>query len=93
VEVEVFLTSALGGGEWSDSCPGRFVPGFYWLGGRMGLGRAGEEKKIYSPPLLGCKLGRPACRLVIDGAAPVPNISFYVVCNYSGNSSEFIIEK
>jgi hypothetical protein len=26
VYIHIFLTSALGGGEWSASCPGRFAP-------------------------------------------------------------------
>jgi hypothetical protein len=26
VQVHIFLTSALAGGEWSDSRPGRFTP-------------------------------------------------------------------
>jgi hypothetical protein len=37
-----FLTSALDGGEWSASCPGRFTreerdPGTHWIGGWVGL--------------------------------------------------------
>jgi hypothetical protein len=39
--VKVFLTSALGGGEWSTSHPGRFTPrerapGTHWIGGWVG---------------------------------------------------------
>jgi hypothetical protein len=38
-----FLTSALDGGEWSASLPGRFTPGerapdTHWIGGCMGPG-------------------------------------------------------
>jgi hypothetical protein len=38
VEIHVFLISAPVGGEWSDSCPGRFTPeerspGTHWIGG------------------------------------------------------------
>jgi hypothetical protein len=38
VQIHVFLTSALVGGEWSTSRPGRFIPGeraprTYWTGG------------------------------------------------------------
>jgi hypothetical protein len=38
VEIHVFLTSALAGGEWSISRPGRFTlgekdPGIHWIGG------------------------------------------------------------
>jgi hypothetical protein len=42
-----FLTSALDGGEWSASCPGRFTPrervlGTHWIAGWVGL-RAGLD--------------------------------------------------
>jgi hypothetical protein len=38
VEIQVFLTSALVGGNWSASRPGRFTPGgraseTHWIGG------------------------------------------------------------
>jgi hypothetical protein len=38
VKIHIFLTSALGGGEWSASRPGRFTPGeiapgTLWIGG------------------------------------------------------------
>jgi hypothetical protein len=51
------LTSALDGGEWSASRPGRFIPrerapGIHWIGGRVGpravLG-AVVKRKIPSP--------------------------------------------
>jgi hypothetical protein len=47
VQIQVFLTSALVGGEWSASRPARFTagertPGTHWIGGwvgpRAGLG-------------------------------------------------------
>jgi hypothetical protein len=46
VYIHIFLTSALIGGEWSASRPGRFTPGerapfTHWIGG---CGRRGEEK-------------------------------------------------
>jgi hypothetical protein len=49
-----FLTSALDGGEWSASRPGRFtpgeiVPGTHWIGGWAGPGAgldAMEKRKI-----------------------------------------------
>jgi hypothetical protein len=50
-----FLTSALDGGEWSDSLPSRFTPGerapsTHWIGGWVGL-RVGLEdvEKILDP--------------------------------------------
>jgi hypothetical protein len=41
VEIHIFLTSALVGGEWSASRPGRFTPGerapgTHWIGGWVG---------------------------------------------------------
>jgi hypothetical protein len=33
VEIRTFLTSAVVGGEWSVSRPGRFTPGIHWIGG------------------------------------------------------------
>jgi hypothetical protein len=49
--IHAFLTSALDGGEWSASCPGRYTPGerasgAHWIGGLVGP-RTGldEEKK------------------------------------------------
>jgi hypothetical protein len=37
VEIHVFLTSALAGGEWSASRPGPSIPGTHWIGVWMGL--------------------------------------------------------
>jgi len=41
VQLHAFLTSALDGGEWSVSRPGRFTPrkrapGAHWIGGWVG---------------------------------------------------------
>jgi hypothetical protein len=41
VEIHIFLTSALNGGEWSATSPGRFTPGeiassTHWIGGWVG---------------------------------------------------------
>jgi hypothetical protein len=35
VEIQVFLTSVLVGGEWSASRPGKFIPGGYPLDRRL----------------------------------------------------------
>jgi hypothetical protein len=60
VSLHAFLTSALDGGEWSASRPGRFTPrdrapGIHWIGGWVGpravLDTGGEEKN--SQPLPG----------------------------------------
>jgi hypothetical protein len=65
----VFLTSALAGGEWSASCPGRFTPGEEphgthwiedWVDRRAGLDDM-EKWKFLTLPGLGLRhLGRPA---------------------------------
>jgi hypothetical protein len=62
------LTSALVGGEWSTSRPGRFTPGekapgSHWIGGSVDL-RAGlddlEKRKFLALPGLELRLGRLA---------------------------------
>jgi hypothetical protein len=67
--MHVFLTSALVGGEWSASHPGRFTPReraprTHWIGGwvvpESRSGRHGEEK-ILALPAVELRLnGRPA---------------------------------
>jgi hypothetical protein len=58
VKIHIFLISALAGGEWSASRPGRFTPGeralgTHWLGGWVDL-RAGlddvEKRKFWTLP-------------------------------------------
>jgi hypothetical protein len=83
VEIQIFLTSALVGGEWSASRPGCFTPGerapgTNWIGGwvdpRTGVDNV-EKKKFFT--LLGLELrplGRAArrqslCRLLSDAVA------------------------
>jgi hypothetical protein len=68
VEIYVFLTSALVGGEWSASRPGHFNPrgnisGTQWIGSWVGP-RAGlddvDEREILTLPGLELRpLGRP----------------------------------
>jgi hypothetical protein len=67
VQIHIFLTSALVGGEWSTSCPGRFTtreraPGTNWIGGWVDL-KADlddlEKRKFLTLP--GLEL-RPLCR-------------------------------
>jgi hypothetical protein len=66
--IHVFLTSALVGGEWSASGPGRFtpgerVPGIHWIGGWVGP-RTGmenvEKKKILDPTGTRTPTSRPS---------------------------------
>jgi hypothetical protein len=69
VYIHIFLTSALVGGDWSTSRPGRFfpgerAPGTHWIGGWVDL-RAGlddlEKRRFLTPPGLELRpLGRTA---------------------------------
>jgi hypothetical protein len=51
--IHIFLTSALVGGEWSASRPGRFTPGTHFIGGwvdpRAGLDDMEKYVYIHSP--------------------------------------------
>jgi hypothetical protein len=69
VQIRIFLTSALAGGEWSTSRPGRFThreraPGTHWIGGwvnpRTGLDDAEKLKFLTLSGLELRPLGRPA---------------------------------
>jgi hypothetical protein len=69
VLIQIFLNSALTGGEWSASRPGRFTPGerapgTRWIGGwvnpRAGLDDIEERKFLTLPGLELRILGRPA---------------------------------
>jgi hypothetical protein len=60
IQIHVFLTSALVGGEWSASRPSRFTPGeratgTHWIGGwvgpRAGLDDVGKRKFLTLPGL------------------------------------------
>jgi hypothetical protein len=60
VQIQIFLTSAIVGGEWSASHPGRFTPrertrGTHWLGGwvdpRAGLDDVTKRKILSLPGL------------------------------------------
>jgi hypothetical protein len=70
VQIHVFSTSALVGGEWSASCPGGFPPpreeppDIHWIGGwvgpRTGLDEM-ERRKFFTLPGLELRpLGPPA---------------------------------
>jgi hypothetical protein len=69
VWIYIFLTSALAGGEWSSSRPGRFTPeerapGTHWIGGwmdpRAGLDDVEKRKFLTLPGLEFRSLSRPA---------------------------------
>jgi hypothetical protein len=69
VQIHVFLTSALVGGEWSASrlghfIPGKRAPGTHWIGGwvdpRTGLDDVERRKSLTLPGLELRPLSRPA---------------------------------
>jgi hypothetical protein len=69
IKLHIFLNSALAGGEWSVSCPGRFIPGetapsTHWIGGwlnpRAGLDDVEKKILLTLPGLKLRPLGRPA---------------------------------
>jgi hypothetical protein len=69
VQIQVFLISALVGGDWSASRPSRFTPGeiapgTYWIGGwvgpRAGMDDVQKRKFLTLPGLELQPLGRPA---------------------------------
>jgi hypothetical protein len=55
VEIQIFLTSALAGGEWSVSRSGHFTPGeraprVHWIGGWVSLRTSLDDvEKILDP--------------------------------------------
>jgi hypothetical protein len=69
IQIHIFLTSALAGGEWSASRPDRLTPGeraasTHWIGGwvdpRAGLDDVKKRKFLTLPRLELRPLGRPA---------------------------------
>jgi hypothetical protein len=76
------LTSALDGGEWSASCPGRFIPregapGTHWIGGWVGpraILDAVVKRKIPSPH----RESNPRTAIVQTIAQCYTNFSFHV---------------
>jgi hypothetical protein len=84
VQVHIFLTLALAGGEWSASLPWRFTPGeraqgTHWIGGwvdlRAGLGDL-EKRKILGPT--GTRTStpsvvKPVASSYTDCATPAPS--------------------
>jgi hypothetical protein len=75
--MHIFLTSALVGGEWSASRPGKFTPGTHWTGGWVGS-RAGldDVEKRNSLPYLGSNsdpsVVQPVASHYTDYAIPAP---------------------
>jgi hypothetical protein len=60
VQIHIFSTSKLAGGEWSASRPGHFTRGTHWIGGWVEVGRYREEIILTLPGLELRPLGSPA---------------------------------
>jgi hypothetical protein len=86
VYIHVFLTSVLFGGEWSDSCPGRFTPGerapvthwiWSWMGPIADLGDM-EKWKFLRPPGLQLDLlvVQPVASRYTDCAIPALGLPY-----------------
>jgi hypothetical protein len=92
IQIHVFLTSALVGGEWSASRPDRFTPeerapGTHWIGGwvgpRTGLDDVEMRKFFILPGLELRHLGRPVRK---DCALPTPNYNLVLLnCIFKSN--------
>jgi hypothetical protein len=92
------LTSALEGGEWSDSRPGRLTPkekapGVHWIGGwvdpRAGLGAMEKRKIPSSPPLPSNPLTHiihPIASRYTDWATPA--LKYLSMCLYNCRDNE-----
>jgi hypothetical protein len=81
-QIHIFLTSAVAGGEWSASRPGRFipwerVPAFHWTGGwvdpRLGLDDVGK-RKFLTLSGLELRVGHSIASHYTDYTIPVPCI-------------------
>jgi hypothetical protein len=96
VQIHVFLISALDGGEWSASRPGRLTPGrepgTHWIGGWVGL-RGDlddmEKRKFLSTSELELRpLGRPAYSQPLY-RLPYPGSSY--IFKFSEKFSEVVL--
>jgi hypothetical protein len=59
--VDIFLTSALVGGQWSASRPGRFTPCTHWIGGSVGpRTNLDDVEKILDPTGTRTPTARPS---------------------------------
>jgi hypothetical protein len=89
VYVHIFLTSALAGGEWSASRPGRFISGERavgthfvggWVDPRAGLNDVEKIKFFTLPGLeLDPSVVHPVASRYTDYAIPAPVIKIYKI--------------
>jgi hypothetical protein len=79
------LFSALEGGEWSASRPGRFTPGTHWIPGwvnpRAGLDAVKKRKFFTLPGLELRPLARPARRQSLYRLCYPQNVK-YICCTF-----------
>jgi hypothetical protein len=89
VEIDIFLTSALVGGEWSASRPCHFTPGervpdTRWLGGWVGpesvwMTSRKENSWPYRDSNSKPSVVQPASSRYTDYAIPAPSLSVNII--------------
>jgi hypothetical protein len=95
VYIHIFLTSALVGGEWSVSHPGRFTPwesapGTHWIGGWVGPTASLEKRKFFILDGLELRpLGHPARSLSPYRLRYSRSSTFYLYSMYVSSLIEF----
>jgi hypothetical protein len=100
-EVEIYFNlSVLDGGEQSDSCPGRFIPGegtlvTYWLGGwvghRVGLDAVDKGKKNLTLPGIEPGLSKLS-RLLVIICTTHKLMSFTQILQQAATTSLFLLQ-
>jgi hypothetical protein len=95
VQIHVFLTSAVAGGELSASHPSRFTPGesapgTHWIGGWVGPRTSlinMEKRKFLTLPGLELRPLRcqPIASRYTDWTIPAPNVRYITVFNFSNS--------
>jgi hypothetical protein len=79
VQILIFLTLSLVGGEWSASRPCRFIPGTHlirvWVGPRAGLDDV-EEKNSWLYRDSDPSAVQPAASRCTDWAIPAPRVAY-----------------
>jgi hypothetical protein len=93
--MQVFLTSALVGGEWSASRHGRFTPGerapgTHWIGGQVGPRAClnDEKRKFLTLPGRELRPVQPVASRYTDCDIPAPryqNLILKNICNRLGH--------
>jgi hypothetical protein len=100
VYIHVFLISAVVGGKWSVSRPGRFTPGDKfpdahrkrgWVGPKTGLDDVGKRKFLTLPGLeLRSLVVQPVANRYTDCAIPVPLLKCIYIYTHTHTKFEML---